>query len=217
MAFLNELPGYESMTTLYDNVHPSYSYVSNPPDPPKRLCMPEQLANVSVAELCTSFTENKKKLEELSLQHATKKEEQDGITRTFTQLTTLLETFAKSVESAVPTANTAPILECVNTLSAFEIEASCVLHVSRVFKELCDTRQVVSELNEALKFIEQETKSTALQNKCPICFDRQVNAAMSCGHTFCDECLRTATEGHGPKRCPTCRQIGNTIKLYFSV
>ena len=64
--------------------------------------------------------------------------------------------------------------------------------------------------------------NTTSEHLCSICFTNTVDSAISCGHTFCKECIdklpaRNEYRSRSLRKCPTCRtEIDKVIKLYFS-
>ena len=50
---------------------------------------------------------------------------------------------------------------------------------------------------------------------CPICYERDINRSLECGHTLCAECLNSLNK-HSHPVCPFCRKPrGDVRPIYF--
>lgn len=52
---------------------------------------------------------------------------------------------------------------------------------------------------------------------CPLCFERAVDTCYTaCGHTACAMCVLRMRQTPGNERCPVCRVLSGTVRLFFT-
>jgi hypothetical protein len=80
-----------------------------------------------------------------------------------------------------------------------------------------DKNSIEDKVLKVREYVEDELK-TSIRNdviKCKICFDNEIQMAMSCGHLFCSSCIRRFES----LTCPVCKKKSSKneiIKLYFN-
>lgn len=77
----------------------------------------------------------------------------------------------------------------------------------RIGKQQIDAQ--ISKYNELVNYSKYNIP------ECKICMQREVNLAIQCGHTLCNECYHTLESTSGNITCPTCRTVCNSFAQIY--